>query len=300
MNKLLVYPGVLILGLTGSFAKAQKPPASLVPQSAFFIGIGGSANSTNFDNQSTWGKGTSYSPPYTPPVGSTKASITGSAEGGTDVHLPSQNNFSPSIHAGFFKHFSASKWLWGAKFSYNNLQATSTVNNQLIPQSGGYTQGGVYTPFNGNYLVRSYQQSIEQQFSLMPFIGHSFEKSYIYAGAGPTYSQIKTSLNSLTGFANFVGIPTAVTGLGNTSSYAVKQWVWGGAAMIGGTYFLDKNWFVDLNYTISKTSNHTTNWGGPWSFGGDAIDGPRTGTNQGTSSGSIVNQSLTLSLNMAF
>jgi len=239
-------------------------------------------------------------PPYTPPIGAPKDSITGSAQGGTDVQMPSQNNFSPSIHAGYFKHFPQSNWLWGARFSYNNLQATSTVNNQLIPQSGGYTQGGVYTAFNGNYLVRSYQQSIEQQFSLMPFLGHSFKSSYVYVGAGPTYSQIKTSLNSMTGFANFVGIPTAVTGLGNTSSYAVKQWVWGAAAMVGGTYFLDKDWSVDLNYTISKTSNHTTNWGGPWSFGGDAIDGPRTGTNEGTSSGSIVNQSVTLSLNFVF
>lgn len=51
---------------------------------------------------------------------------------------------------------------------------------------------------------------------------------------------------------------------------------------------------------MSKMLKYTSNLGWPQSFGGDAIDEPKTGANQGTSSGSIVNQSLTLSLNVAF
>jgi hypothetical protein len=42
--------------------RPMSPPApnSLVPQSAFFVGLGGALDSVNFGNQSVFGKGTSF------------------------------------------------------------------------------------------------------------------------------------------------------------------------------------------------------------------------------------------------
>jgi hypothetical protein len=43
----------------------MNPPApdSLVPQSAFFVGVGGGWDAANFRNQNVYGKGTSFTPP---------------------------------------------------------------------------------------------------------------------------------------------------------------------------------------------------------------------------------------------
>src|SRR5277367_2514591 len=46
----------------------MNPPApnSLVPQSAFFAGLGGGWDSVNFGNQNVFGRGTSFTPPVGP------------------------------------------------------------------------------------------------------------------------------------------------------------------------------------------------------------------------------------------
>jgi hypothetical protein len=278
------------------FIKAP-PPDSIVPQSAFFVGLGGSWNSVNFNNQNVYGKGTSYTPPFVDVMGPQPA-ITGSAAGSTDFTLDSKSALAPSIQAGYFQHFSGSQWMWGGKFSYSYL-GIGSATNLLIPQAGGFQQGATFTPFTGNYVVRSYRQTLENQISLIPFIGQSFERSYLYLGAGPTVAQTKTSIDSITGFADINGLISSITGIGFGSSYSTSQWIWGGIATVGATYFIDRTWFVDASYSYAMTGTKTSNWGGPWSFN-PVIGGPRSGTNTGTSTGSVNTQSFTVSINKAF
>jgi hypothetical protein len=285
----------LIAGLLSALVFADTSPTSGIPQEAFFVGIGASQNKLNFNNQQTWGMGTTVS--LSPP-------LSGDAQGGTGVNLPSQNKFAPAIQLGYFSRLKNSDLVWGAKFSYSYLGATSQVKNQLIPQVGGFINtSGNYETFTGNYVVRSYQQTVKNQISFTPFIGHAFSRSYLYAGAGPSMSQVKTNISGVTGFADVFGYPSDISG--SLQTYSSTQWVVGGSAIVGGTYFLDDAWFMDLNYSYTQTKNSTANWAGPWSKRGIYSPGgfndvTYTGTNAGTSSGNVATQALTLTLNRAF
>jgi hypothetical protein len=267
-----------------------------VPESAFFVGLGGGWNSGYFGNQNVYGRGTSYTPATT---GHTTPQI-GSAAGSTGLALDSNSVLALSIQAGYFQHFSGSKWMWGGKLFYSYLGISSAKSDLEIPQAGGFTQDGSFAPFTGNYLVQSYRKTINQQISLIPFIGRSFERSYLYAGIGPTVVQTKTSIERITGFEAVFPFPTSPTGIGNGSNYSTTQWLLGGVAMVGATYFIDSTWFVDVSYTYAMTGRKTSNWGGPWSDTTLAGDATRTGTNNGTSSGSVNTQAFTVSINAAF
>ncbi len=275
----------------------MNPPApdSLVPQSAFFAGVGGGWDSVNFGNQNVYGKGTSF----TPPTGGHITPQIGSAAGSTGLDLDTQTALAPTVQAGYFQHFSGTPWMWGGKFSYSYLGIGSARSGLLIPQSGGFTQDGQFTPFVGNYLVQSYRQTIVQQISFVPFLGRSFERSYLYLGAGPTAAQTKTSIESITGFEAVVPFPTSPTGIGQGSNYSTSQWLWGGIAMVGATYFFDRTWFLDVNYSYAMTGTKSSNWGGPWSDM-TLTGATRTGTNMGISSGSVSTQATTVSINAAF
>ena len=176
MKKIIL--GGLLMGLAVSNAfsggmvsagSAIAADKSIVPQSAFFGGLGGGWSSGSFGNQDVYGKGTSYSPPY--PAHSAQV---GSAAGSTGLELDSKSALAPVIQAGYFQHFSDSQWMRGGKLSYSYLGIGSANSDQQIPQAGGFTEGGVYTPFTGNYLVQSYRQTINQQISLIPYVGRSF------------------------------------------------------------------------------------------------------------------------------
>jgi opacity protein-like surface antigen len=268
----------------------------MVPPSAFFGGLGGGWTSGSFGHQDVYGKGTSYSPPY----GINTAQI-GSAAGSTGLELDSQSALAPLIQAGYFQHFSGSQWMGGGKFSYSYLGIGSAKSLQQIPQAGGFTQNGTYTAFTGNYLVQSYRQTINQQLSLIPFIGRSFERSYVYLGLGPTTAQTKTSIDNITGFEDVAVITTTPTGIGLGQKYSTTQWLFGGVAMLGATYFIDPTWFMDISYTYSITGTKTSRWGGPWTDTDIArASVTRTGTNTGTSAGSVNIQALMLTINKVF
>lgn len=189
----------------------------------------------------------------------------------------------------------------GGKLSYSYLGIGSAKSELQIPQAGGFTENGTYTPFTGNYLVQSYRQTINQQISLIPFIGRSFNRSYVYLGVGPTTAQTKTSIEDITGYENASITPTTPTGVGLGETYSTTQWLFGGVAMLGVTYFIDPTWFMDINYTYSMTGTKTSRWGGPWTDTDIARHYvTRTGTNTGTSSGNVSIQTLAISINKAF
>ena len=291
------------LGITNAFSGGMMNvgPAigtdkSIVPQSAFFGGLGGGWSSGSFENQEVYGKGTSYSPPY----GIHTAQV-GSAAGSTGLDLNSQSALEPVIQAGYFQHLSNSDWMGGGKLSYSYFGFGSANSQQQIPQAGGYTEDGAYTPFTGNYLVQSYRQTINQQISLIPLVGRSFERSYVYLGVGPTTVQTKTSIENITGFESAAVITTTPTGIGLGQTYSTTQWLVGGVAMLGATYFIAPTWFMDVSYSYSVTGTKTSSWGGPWTDTDIARSYvSRTGTNTGTSSGSVNIQALVITINKVF
>jgi hypothetical protein len=84
--------------------RPMNPPApdSLVPQSAFFVGVGGGWDAANFGNQKVFGQGTSF----TPPTGGHTTPQIGSAAGSTGLDLDTQTALAPAVQAGYFQRFS--------------------------------------------------------------------------------------------------------------------------------------------------------------------------------------------------
>jgi opacity protein-like surface antigen len=281
-----------IVIFTGTVNAADLAP-SLVPQSAFFGGLGVNGSSVNFANQHVYAGGTTWQP----------GPVIGWGAGSTDFMLNSSSAPIPMIQVGYFQHFFDNRWMWGGKIFYSYFNV-STARNLLIPQTGGVTEttGGVTTtePFAGNYTIQTYRQTINHQISLIPLIGRSFKKSYLYLGGGPTLSQTKMSIENMASPIAFVnGLPISPTGVGNGSNYSTNQWLFGGVAMVGATYFINPTWFVDLSYSYSMTGTKKSSWGGPWS---DTLPNgsARIGNNAGTSSGSVSTQAFSVSINAAF
>lgn len=277
---------------TGAASAADLAP-SLVPQSAFFGGLGVNGSSVNFENQHVYAGGTTWQP----------GPVIGTGAGSTDFMMNSSSAPVPVIQAGYFQHLSSGQWIWGGKISYSYFNV-SADRNLLIPQTGGVTvtTGEVTTtePFAGNYTVQTYRQRINHQLSFIPLIGRSFEKNYLYLGGGPTFSQTKMSIDNMASPIAFVnGLPISPTGLGNGSNYSTNQWLFGGVAMVGATYFINSSWFVDLSYSYSMTGTKKSSWGGPWS---DTLPNgsARIGNNAGTSSGSVSTQAFSVSINAVF
>lgn len=134
--------------------------------------------------------------------------------------------------------------------------------------------------------------------ALMPFIGRSFERSFVYIGAGPTLSQLRTNLNGLIGFADINGTRTDVSG--NPVNFSSSGWVYGGAAVVGTTYFFDPSWFLDFNYTLAMTSNQNGSYSSPFSNPNGTNGSTILGTLVGNSSGKVVTQGVTVTINKTF
>jgi hypothetical protein len=296
-----------IAGLAGADASAQVrpadapapllravPPVSFVPSSAFFLGVGGGYNVSNFGTQNVYAVGTSNV------FQNGLLTSSGSAAGPANIETNSQSAVAFSAQGGYFRHFYGSDWLWGAKFAYSYLGATSIVRNALLPQAGSFTATGSNTavPFTGNALVQSFQTNVTHQLAFIPFIGKSFDRSMIYVGAGPTLSQVRTTLNGLIGFADINGARTDVSG--SPVNFSSTSWVYGGAATVGASYFLSQSWFIDVNYTFAMTGNNTSSFSGPFTNPNGTNGSTTVGTMVGTSAGKLITQGLTATINKTF
>ena len=302
-NSCLAFAAILALATASADAADLSQPTpdapppgpsmstgSIVPNSAFFLGLGASANWTHFTDQHVYAIGTSnvYSD------GLLVAS--GSAQGPTRIPMNDRFAFAPSFQGGYFQRFGASDWLWGAKLSYNYLGATSTNTNSIIPQFGSYTtiDHPAPVPFSGPAYVRASETSLLQEIDLVPFLGRAFGQSYVYAGGGPTLSQTRTRLNGLVGFALVDG--AIMDQSGAPQDFSSSSWLIGGAAVVGVTYFFTPTWFLDLNYTYAFTQGHTSTFASPF------IDHSSTsvGTLVGNSAWTAQTQRIGLTINKAF
>jgi hypothetical protein len=286
----LAFAGLIV---TGGVISGHAQSSHTIPKAGLFIGLGGSYNTVGFGTQDIYAIGTSsvYQ-------GGTLSS-TGSAEGPAQVYLNSESGLGFSMQGGYFQKFPGGDWLWGAKFAYSYLGATSTVRNALLPQAGSFTAVGSTTPvpFTGNAVVRSYQNQIVQQLAFVPLVGRSFEKSFLYIGAGPTLSQVRTDLNGVIGFADINGVRTDVSG--TPIDLSSSGWVYGGTAMVGATYFFDQSWFLDVSYSVAMTANQTSYYFSPFTNPNGTNGSTVIGTLVGNSSGRVVTQGITVTLNKA-
>jgi len=273
-------------------AGAAAVATALVPHSAFFAGFGGSFNSTRFTDQNVYAQGVSAI--FTDADDELYA--VGAAGGSTSPGFGTESTFAPGAQAGYFSHFDNSQWLWGVKASYNYLGAEATSENIAVPQDGAFT-GGNAASFTGNVVIHSYETSIENQILLMPFVGRSFDRSYFYFGAGPTLSQVKSTLSGVVGFADINGSHYDITGA--PSSFATADdWVVGGAVTAGATYFFTPNWFLDASYTFAMTKTQTNDFSTPFSHTVD--DYTDVGILSGNYGTSTSTQSVMVSINRAF
>ena len=267
-----------------SLSNAQQSSDSMVPNAGLYVGVGIGANSTQFNGQTLSGTGLT-----TDTIAGRTASGIGSGE--TGVVFGPAKSISPSVQIGYFQKFQDSSYLWGTKFSYSYIGGSpATTYNVQLPQYGTFPNGKPLT--GGNAVTSSYQKSITNQISLIPYFGKSLEKGMIYFGVGPTYSQVRSTTNGLVGYAQIDGRTVDVSGA--PQSFIASQWVYGGAAMLGGSYFIDKDWFLDLSYTYAMTQNKTSNRISPFS------NPPTTGFLIGSSSGTAAVQTIGLTLNKLF
>ncbi|GGF85181.1 hypothetical protein GCM10007301_51350 [Azorhizobium oxalatiphilum] len=269
---------------------AQALPAgSSVPDRAFFVGAGGSLNSSTYPNQDVFGQGLSNI------YNSAGLYAQGEAGGSTSPYLPAQTDISPMLQFGYFQRFAGSNWLWGAKFSYNYLGASSTQDNFLIPQAGRYV-GGVTGDLLGNVYAHQSVLKVDNQIDLVPFLGYAFDKGYVYGGAGPSLARMKSELNGLIGFADLFGQTSDITGA--PDSFSSTNWVWGATLLAGATYFITPDWFIDLNYSYTMYGTKENHFAAPFStvHNGLTFNGVAFGYYSGTSDV----QTLSLTLNRAF
>ena len=280
----------IILSCHLSTSNADEVSASFVPNSGAYIGLGFGANSTKFNGQRLQATGISTATNMSDGVKST-----GTAGGPPiGIDMGATNAISPTVQAGYFQKFQDSNYLWGAKFTYSYMgDSTSTKDRILIPQFGTYPNG---TSFTGNAVATSYQKTIKNQISLIPYFGQSFDRSTIYFGVGPTFSQVNTKINNLIGFADLNGVRTDVSG--TPQNFSATQWVYGGAAMLGGTYFLDKVWFLDFSYTYAMTQNKTSNYYS--TFNNPGATTSYSGSLIGSSTGTATIQTVGMTINKLF
>jgi len=281
------YMTALLLGLL-TFPLAARAEQPIVPRGGWFGGLGGSFNSVEFDEDLfARGIGDVFS-------GNTLVA-TGAAGGPANPRRATESSLAPAAQLGFFSHFGTGNWLWGGKVFYQHTDVTATTAD-IAPQAGMLQTVNGPDTFTGNVVIGSYRTRLEHEIAFMPFIGHSFERTYIYLGAGPALFGTHTNIDNAIGFADFNGMRGDVTG--TPLNFASSEWVWGGAAQIGLTYFLDRDWFVDVNYTYARSAKFDSNYSGPFAsttFGYDVI-----GTLFVSPSSRVTDQSVAVFINRRF
>jgi opacity protein-like surface antigen len=269
---------------------------SNVPRSLFFAGAGAGLGVLNSGEQSVFNKGISSTFDAGVLLGN------GTADGPPVAPtLHAKADLVPFAQLGYFRHFGDSDWLWGAKGSYTYMGATLAGQNLIIPQVGTSTIPGV-PGFEGFSVTRSYEVFADHQLSLVPFVGRSFDNTFVYAGAGPSLSHVGARLNDLVGFATFPP-GSLVPGLRDVSglpqSVSNTQWAWGVAASAGATYFITPRLFLDLNYTFSQPFPHSSHVVSPFR---NELYSPVvfTGTLIGDYTAKSSTHAITLSINFGF
>jgi hypothetical protein len=238
------------------FKSPEPPPPRAM--TGFFIGLGGGYNSAKVE-QEMFGLGlTNVFNGAAVLVG------TGYALGPSFPFSEVKNTFAPEAQLGFIGNIGASNWLWGAKFQYKYLNATTIQSPVVIPQVGQQfpVGGGAPTTLTGNVLIQSSQNTVNHELKLLALVGQSFGNINVYLGGGPALLETKTAVYRAVGFGDVNGQPTDITGA--PVNFVGTQWVWGGAGQIGMTYAFASTWFLDFNYTFAMTDKYKNKFEAPF------------------------------------
>lgn len=296
---LRVFRALAFFGATAGFgplaghAQAQSEGEGGMPASGFYVGAGVSANLVVPTNQTMFSQGISN-------VFQTGTlAATGAAGGPTNPHPPNASTISPSAQVGWFHKLGESRWMAGGKLTYNYIAATATDHFVAVPQSGSFSMvtGGPITSFTGNVVIRSYQITADHQFALVPHVGYTFDRSYLYVGAGPSLTRTEVKLNNVVGFANINGAAgTSITGA--PTSYSSSQWLIGATLSAGATYFLTPSWFIDFGYAFTITDLWNTAYAS--AFANNTGGFQTAGVLSGSYTGGLNTHALTVSINRRF
>jgi opacity protein-like surface antigen len=285
---------------TGYFCLPQAASAqaesskSLVPLSGWYVSMGAGYNSVEFGDQRIYADATTHVSVSGLQV------LTGTVSGSGTLYADTQSAFAPSVQGGYFKRSSGGKAIWGVALSETYLGTTSSTSPVYFNVFGTSTSAGNPQPLSTIVTAQSYEASIEHQLSFLPTIGHTFDRGFVYIGAGPTLSQVRTRFNAFTGFAvveSIPGFPGKTVSLLKYVDASASSWVWGGAAVIGATYFLDRSWFLDVSYSYARTSDHTGEYFTSYSEGGGLST--TSGTLLLTSEGKVIAQGITMKVSVA-
>jgi hypothetical protein len=115
-------------------------------------------------------------------------------------------------------------------------------------------------------------------------------------GSWPSLFGTKTTIRDAVGYAVIGGRTVSVTGA--PMNFSSEDWVWGGAAQVGATYFVGPRWFLDLNYTYARSEEYTVKYSQSFTN----RNGPLTseGTANLIAHQQLTTQSIVLTLNRMF
>ena len=180
--------------------KAPPPaPSAVWDWSGFYIGVGGSFNSTHFDQSLQGVSGTINV--FDGPV-----IVAQGQEGGPFFDFNrNKSGFAPDVQLGYMVPFAGRDWLAGLKFTYKYANINSK-ENVTIPQTGTGTilVGPPATAPITGFVQGPAEINLKHQLALIATIGRAFGNVTLYAGGGPALFGVET---------NFInGIPYAVSG----------------------------------------------------------------------------------------
>ncbi|MCH9689534.1 MAG: hypothetical protein K0U24_01215 [Gammaproteobacteria bacterium] len=262
----------------------------------YFIGIGGGYNTVQF-NQNVYDTGKiDYS-----------GALTGSAQasGAAGPYSQSEPVFSPKISAGFQKIFAENSgyWevdYWGVKFSYQYLGVAANRVNFKIVMDGNATSGIPNTSgkHDAQLLFDSSQMKLNHEMLLLAFVGHSFENTAIHFGIGPALFGTKTNFNGMTG--SLVVANTAFDLFGITQNQSSTNWLIGGGAEVGMSYYFSNQFRLDLNYTYAISEGYKINFSDPFGAVNITSNIIMNGAGSVNSKQYLANQTFTVTIDRVF
>jgi opacity protein-like surface antigen len=265
------------------------PPATVWSWSGFYVGAGGSFNSTQF-RQALQGVSGIQNITIGPDL------VAQAQEGGPFFDFNrNKSGFAPDVQLGYMVPFAGGDWQAGLKFNYKYANIDSK-ENVSIPQAGTLTTVvGPPTTENitGFVQISPAEINLRHQLALMATIGRAFDKLTIYAGGGPALFGIETKFINGVAFAVIRG--QVVSPSGAPLTFLNDNWVWGGAAQVGATYAFAPRWFLDFAFTYARPANFRI--GNSACFGNQ--NGPLASSGCGVVNAQerVTNQSVMLTLN---
>lgn len=238
----------------------------------YFIGLGAGYNSINVNAQLS---GTLDVISGFPPLGH--------FSGQKNSANYTQSAIAPVLQMGYLDHFNCYETIWGMKLLYQFLNAKKNENVFIDYQD----------PFTtADQVSATMQTTVNHELAALALLGWNYGKGIVHIGLGPSLfgveNKIKNSSDTLSGYY-----------VGNFNQFSSHtNWVWGGMAEVGASYYYNPAWFVDLNYSYAISKRYSANNVG-W-FYSQVNGGLNSGNISFDASKRITAQSLTVTVNKTF